>query len=377
MHRRRCSGSPWASVGIVGGLARRHSPAAWTPATSSGAVTGTAWALVLTTLACGARPRRRPPRAPQRRRGDRRCSSGPSPSSRSSRAWSPPRSPGCCPSPQPTASSAPAPRRHARDARRRPVQPGQRGGHRSAGRGRRGVGTALLHPPGLVMDRFAAFRHQHFRRYFAGQVISSVGTWLQALAVTWLVLDRTGRSDRLGIAVALQFLPLLLLGAPAGVLADRVDNRRLLARHLGGVGRAGAGVRGRRVGRVRRPLGDLRPHPALRSGPGRRAPGDAGAAVPTRRPRRRCRAPWPRTARSPPCRGLVGPALGGAMVAVDRRRLVLLRQRRVLRRRPRRPGRHQPRLARRPTPPGPLGPETSVRPPPTSATAPTSAARSS
>jgi MFS family permease len=78
------------------------------------------------------------------------------------------------------------------------------------------------------MDRFAAFQHGNFRRYFVGQVISSVGTWLQALAVTWLVLDLTGRSDRLGVAVALQFLPLLLFGAPAGVLADRVDNRRLL-----------------------------------------------------------------------------------------------------------------------------------------------------
>jgi len=78
------------------------------------------------------------------------------------------------------------------------------------------------------MSRFAAFQHGNFRRYFAGQVISSVGSWLQALAVTWLVLDLTGRSDRLGVAVALQFLPLLLLGAPAGVLADRVDNRRLL-----------------------------------------------------------------------------------------------------------------------------------------------------
>lgn len=78
------------------------------------------------------------------------------------------------------------------------------------------------------MQRFAAFQHRNFRRYFVGQVISSVGTWLQALAVTWLVLDLTGRSDRLGFAVALQFLPLLLLGGPAGVLADRVDNRRLL-----------------------------------------------------------------------------------------------------------------------------------------------------
>lgn len=78
------------------------------------------------------------------------------------------------------------------------------------------------------MARFAAFHHRNFRRYVAGQVISSVGSWLQALAVTWLVLERTGRSDRLGVAVALQFLPLLLLGVPAGMLADRVDNRRLL-----------------------------------------------------------------------------------------------------------------------------------------------------
>jgi MFS family permease len=78
------------------------------------------------------------------------------------------------------------------------------------------------------MSRFAAFHHPNFRRYFAGQVISSVGSWLQAFAVTWLVLDITERSDRLGVAIALQFLPLLLLGAPAGVLADRVDNRRLL-----------------------------------------------------------------------------------------------------------------------------------------------------
>lgn len=78
------------------------------------------------------------------------------------------------------------------------------------------------------MSRFAAFQHGNFRRYFTGQVISSIGSWLQAFAVTWLVLDLTGRSDRLGMAIALQFLPLLLLGAPAGVLADRVDNRRLL-----------------------------------------------------------------------------------------------------------------------------------------------------
>jgi MFS family permease len=76
--------------------------------------------------------------------------------------------------------------------------------------------------------RFAAFDNRNFRLYFIGQTISSVGSWSQSLAVTWLVLEITNRSDQLGIATALQFLPLLLLGAPAGVLADKFDNRRLL-----------------------------------------------------------------------------------------------------------------------------------------------------
>ena len=76
--------------------------------------------------------------------------------------------------------------------------------------------------------RFAAFANRNFRLYFVGQTISSIGSWLQSLAVTWFVLETTNRSDQLGIAVALQFLPMLLLGAPAGVLADKVDNRRLL-----------------------------------------------------------------------------------------------------------------------------------------------------
>ena len=76
--------------------------------------------------------------------------------------------------------------------------------------------------------RFAAFGARNFRRYFIGQIISSVGSWTQALAMTWLVLDLTDRSDQLGVVMALQFLPMLVLGAPAGVLADKIDNRRLL-----------------------------------------------------------------------------------------------------------------------------------------------------
>ena len=80
----------------------------------------------------------------------------------------------------------------------------------------------------MIKHRFAASDNRNFRLYFIGQTISNVGSWLQTLAITWLVLEITNRSDRLGITMALQFLPMLVLGAPAGVLADRVDNRRLL-----------------------------------------------------------------------------------------------------------------------------------------------------
>lgn len=85
-------------------------------------------------------------------------------------------------------------------------------------------GDATTEGPG----RFAAFGNRNFRLYFIGQTISSIGSWAQSLAVTWLVLELTDRSDQLGIALALQFLPMLILGAPAGVLADRLNNRRVL-----------------------------------------------------------------------------------------------------------------------------------------------------
>ena len=88
--------------------------------------------------------------------------------------------------------------------------------------------TRRTKPRSGTTGRFAAFGNRNFRLYFVGQTISSIGSWSQSLAVTWLVLELTNRSDQLGIAMALQFLPMLLLGAPAGVLVDRIDNRRLL-----------------------------------------------------------------------------------------------------------------------------------------------------
>ena len=81
---------------------------------------------------------------------------------------------------------------------------------------------------GTRIRRFAAFDLWNFRVYVAGQLVSTMGTWMQTLGQSWLVLELTNRTDQLGITVALQWLPLLLLGAFTGVLADRFDNRRLL-----------------------------------------------------------------------------------------------------------------------------------------------------
>ncbi|MFC7862676.1 MFS transporter [Streptomyces murinus] len=77
-------------------------------------------------------------------------------------------------------------------------------------------------------ETFAALRVCDFRLYFAGQCVSLVGTWMQAVAQSWLVLELTGSGTVLGLVVAVQFLPVLLLGPYGGLVADRADKRRLL-----------------------------------------------------------------------------------------------------------------------------------------------------
>ena len=74
---------------------------------------------------------------------------------------------------------------------------------------------------------FAALSVPNYRRYYGGQAISLIGTWMQMTAQAWLVLSLTHSSTTLGVIVALQTLPVLLLGPYGGVVADRVDKRRL------------------------------------------------------------------------------------------------------------------------------------------------------
>lgn len=80
----------------------------------------------------------------------------------------------------------------------------------------------------LSTRTLSSFRIRNFRLYFAAQLVSVTGTWMQTVAQDLLILDLTGSGTAVGIAAALQFLPLLLGGAWTGVLADRLDRRRLL-----------------------------------------------------------------------------------------------------------------------------------------------------
>lgn len=68
----------------------------------------------------------------------------------------------------------------------------------------------------------------NYRRYFKGQVVSLSGNWMQTVAEVWLILSLTGSGFAVGLATALQFLPILLFGALGGSLADRFAKRDLL-----------------------------------------------------------------------------------------------------------------------------------------------------
>ena len=75
---------------------------------------------------------------------------------------------------------------------------------------------------------FSALTIRNYRLFFVGQSISLVGTWMQITAQAWLVLSLTHSSTDLGLVVALQTIPVLFLAPYGGVIADRVDKRRLM-----------------------------------------------------------------------------------------------------------------------------------------------------
>ena len=184
---------------------------------------------------------------------------------------------------------------------------------------------------------FGSLQIPNYRRYFAGQLVSLSGNWMQMVAEMWLVLELTGSGVAVGVTSALQFLPMLLFGAWGGVLADRWPKRSLLivtqsAMALPALAlwaltatrrrRAVDGVRARL--RPRRRQLDRQPGPAeLRDRDGRRRSGRQRG-----RPQQRPRSTAAR---------ILGPAGAGAPDRDGRRRALLPAQRGHLRRDDRRP----------------------------------------
>lgn len=72
-------------------------------------------------------------------------------------------------------------------------------------------------------------RHRNYRLFFSGQVVSVSGTWMQNIALAWLVIDLSNHSPMaVGALAFCRFVPFTVFGLVAGVVADRVDNRRLV-----------------------------------------------------------------------------------------------------------------------------------------------------
>ena len=79
-----------------------------------------------------------------------------------------------------------------------------------------------------IDETFRSLHVRNFRLFFAGQSISQIGNWINIVAQTLLVLRLTDSGLAVGLLAACQFLPVLMLGAWAGLIADRSDKRTLL-----------------------------------------------------------------------------------------------------------------------------------------------------
>jgi MFS family permease len=99
---------------------------------------------------------------------------------------------------------------------RQPQTPGER----SAGR---------ASPRRLDFGRMiSSLRYPNYRLFFFGQLVSVMGTWMQTVAQSFLVLDLTHSGTALGLVTAVRFAPILLFGPAGGLFADRRNKRRIL-----------------------------------------------------------------------------------------------------------------------------------------------------
>src|SRR5215472_2874049 len=80
-------------------------------------------------------------------------------------------------------------------------------------------------PPARMLG---ALRHRNYRLFFTGQIISTIGTWMQSVAMPWLALELTHSGFHVGLVLAAQFTPVLVAGQLGGIVADRFPRRSVL-----------------------------------------------------------------------------------------------------------------------------------------------------
>ena len=80
----------------------------------------------------------------------------------------------------------------------------------------------------IALTAFSALRHRNFRLFYGGQLLSLTGSWMQTTALGWLVYELTDSEFLLGLVTARTAFPVLLFPLFAGVMADRLEKRRIL-----------------------------------------------------------------------------------------------------------------------------------------------------
>lgn len=90
------------------------------------------------------------------------------------------------------------------------------------------AGAAPIRIPGKVASIFPALVHRNYQLYFAGQAVSLIGFWLQAVGIGFLVFQLTHSAFWVGTAAAVGGLPFLVFTTFAGVFIDKMDKKRLL-----------------------------------------------------------------------------------------------------------------------------------------------------
>lgn len=80
----------------------------------------------------------------------------------------------------------------------------------------------------LESRTFASLRYRNYRLFFAGQIVSQTGSWMQRIALGWFVLQLTHSAFAVGVMAFAQFVPFMAFGLFAGVITDRLDARRLV-----------------------------------------------------------------------------------------------------------------------------------------------------